>query len=260
LGSFNAKDAIPEGALDFAGGTVVHINAGIAALVACLMIGPRRGYPKQVNPPHNLPFAVLGAGLLWFGWFGFNGGSAFGATPQAVQAFVTTQVAAATAGLTWSLIEMIRNGKPTALGMITGVVAGLVGITPAAGFVDVRGALIIGVGATIVSYIFVAFVKPALKYDDSLDVFGVHGMAGVFGALATGLLALPGVGVNRGGGSMAQFMLQGKAVLITAIYSAVMTAILLWIIDKIIGLRTTEDGEKMGLDLSDHAETAYTVS
>jgi len=260
LGSFNAKDAVPEGALDFAGGTVVHINAGIAALVACLMIGPRRGYPKQVNPPHNLPFAVLGAGLLWFGWFGFNGGSAFGATPQAVQAFVTTQVAAATAGLTWSLIEMIRNGKPTALGMITGVVAGLVGITPAAGFVDVRGALIIGVGATIVSYIFVAFVKPALKYDDSLDVFGVHGMAGVFGALATGLLALPGVGVNRDGGSMAQFMLQGKAVLITALYSAVMTAALLWVIDMIIGLRTTEDGEKMGLDLSDHAETAYTVS
>jgi Amt family ammonium transporter len=260
LGSFNAKDAVPEGALDFAGGTVVHINAGVAALVACLMIGPRRGYPKQVNPPHNLPFAVLGAGLLWFGWFGFNGGSAFGATPQAVQAFVTTQVAAATAGLTWSLIEMIRNGKPTALGMITGVVAGLVGITPAAGFVDVRGALIIGVGATIVSYIFVAFVKPALKYDDSLDVFGVHGMAGVFGALATGLLALPGVGVNRDGGSMAQFMLQGKAVLITAIYSAVMTAALLWVIDMIIGLRTTEDGEKMGLDLSDHAETAYTVS
>ena len=132
LGSFNAKDAVPEGALDFAGGTVVHINAGIAALVACLMIGPRRGYPKQVNPPHNLPFAVLGAGILWFGWFGFNGGSAFGATPQAVQAFVTTQVAAATAGLTWSIIEMIRNGKPTALGMITGVVAGLVGITPLA--------------------------------------------------------------------------------------------------------------------------------
>jgi Amt family ammonium transporter len=260
LGSFSAKDAVPEGALDFAGGTVVHINAGIAALVACLMIGPRRGYPKQVNPPHNLPFAVLGAGLLWFGWFGFNGGSAFGATPQAVQAFVTTQVAAATAGLTWSIIEMIRNGKPTALGMITGVVAGLVGITPAAGFVDVRGALIIGVGATIVSYIFVAFVKPALKYDDSLDVFGVHGMAGVFGALATGLLALPGVGVNRDGGSMAQFMLQGKAVLITALYSAVMTAALLWVIDMIIGLRTTEDGEKMGLDLSDHAETAYTVS
>jgi len=260
LGSFDAKDAVPVGALDFAGGTVVHINAGIAALVACLVIGPRRGFPKQVNPPHNLPFAVLGAGLLWFGWFGFNGGSAFGATPQAVQAFVTTQVAAATAGLTWSIIEMIRNGKPTVLGMITGVVAGLVGITPAAGFVDVKGALIIGVGATIVSFIFVAFVKPAMKYDDSLDVFGVHGMAGIFGSLATGLLALPGVGVNRAGGSFDQFLLQGKAALITIAYSAILTFAILKIIDLLIGLRTTEDGEKMGLDLSDHAETAYTIS
>jgi len=265
LGSFSAKDAIPEGALDFAGGTVVHINAGIAALVACLMIGPRRGYPKQINPPHNLPFAVLGAGILWFGWFGFNGGSAFGATPQAVQAFVTTQVAAAMAGLTWALIEIVRNGKPTVLGMITGVVAGLVGITPAAGFVDVRGALIIGLGATIVSYIFVAFVKPAMKYDDSLDVFGVHGVAGIFGSLATGLLALPGVGVNNGvidraGGSMAQLLVQAKAVGITIIYSAIITALILKVIDLTIGLRTTEDGEKMGLDLSDHAETAYTIS
>ena len=260
LGSFNAKDAVPEGALDFAGGTVVHINAGIAALVACLMIGPRRGYPHQITPPHNLPFAVLGAGLLWFGWFGFNGGSAFGATPQAVQAFVTTQVAAATAGLLWSLIEVVRNGKPTALGMITGVVAGLVGITPAAGFVDVKGALIIGAGATIVSYIFVAYVKPALKYDDSLDVFGVHGMAGIFGALATGFLALPGFGFERLGGGMPQFMLQLKAVVTTIVYSGVATFILLKVIDLAIGLRCTEDSEKMGLDLSDHAETAYTIS
>jgi Amt family ammonium transporter len=260
LGSFSTKDAVPEGALDFAGGTVVHINAGIAALVACLMIGPRRGFPKQINPPHNLPFAVLGAGMLWFGWFGFNGGSAFGATPQAVQAFVTTQVAAAMAGLTWALIEIVRNGKPTVLGMITGVVAGLVGITPAAGFVDVKGALIIGLGATIISYIFVAFVKPALKYDDSLDVFGVHGVSGIFGSLATGLLALPGVGVNRAGGSIAQLLLQAKAVGITIIYSAIFTALILKLIDLAIGLRTTEDGEKMGLDLSDHAETAYTIS
>jgi Amt family ammonium transporter len=208
---------------------------------------------------------VLGAGILWFGWFGFNGGSAFGATPQAVQAFVTTQVAAAMAGLTWALIEIVRNGKPTVLGMITGVVAGLVGITPAAGFVDVRGALIIGLGATIVSYIFVAFVKPAMKYDDSLDVFGVHGVAGIFGSLATGLLALPGVGVNNGvidraGGSMAQLLVQAKAVGITIIYSAIITALILKVIDLTIGLRTTEDGEKMGLDLSDHAETAYTIS
>lgn len=260
LGSFSAKDGVPEGALDFAGGTVVHINAGIAALVACLMIGPRRGYPHQITPPHNLPFAVLGAGLLWFGWFGFNGGSAFGATPQAVQAFVTTQVAAATAGLLWSLIEMVRNGKPTALGMITGVVAGLVGITPAAGFVDVKGALIIGAGATIVSYIFVAYVKPALKYDDSLDVFGVHGMAGIFGALATGFLAIGEFGFERQGGSTAQFMLQLKAVVTTIIYSGVVTFILLKVIDLAIGLRCTEDSEKMGLDLSDHAETAYTIS
>jgi Amt family ammonium transporter len=260
LGSFNAKDAVPEGALDFAGGTVVHINAGIAALVTCLIIGPRRGFPRQINPPHNLPFAVLGAGLLWFGWFGFNGGSAFGATPQAVQAFVTTQVAAATAGLTWAIIEMVRNGKPTVLGMITGVVAGLVGITPAAGFVDVRGALIIGFGATIVSYLFVAFVKPAMKYDDSLDVFGVHGIAGIFGSLATGLLALPGVGVNRAGGSIEQLMLQGKAAVVTIVYSAILTALILKVIDWTIGLRTTEDGEKIGLDLTDHAETAYTNS
>jgi len=197
---------------------------------------------------------------LWFGWFGFNGGSAFGATPQAVQAFVTTQVAAATAGLLWSLIEVARNGKPTALGMITGVVAGLVGITPAAGFVDVKGALIIGAGATIVSYIFVAYVKPALKYDDSLDVFGVHGMAGIFGALATGFLALPGFGFERLGGGMPQFMLQLKAVVTTIVYSGVATFILLKVIDLAIGLRCTEDSEKMGLDLSDHAETAYTIS
>lgn len=260
LGSFSAKDAVPEGALDFAGGTVVHINAGIAALVACLVLGPRRGFPHQINPPHNLPFAVLGAGLLWFGWFGFNGGSAFGASPQAVQAFVTTQVAAATAGVTWSIMEFIRNGKPTALGMITGVVAGLVGITPAAGFVDVTAALFIGFGATIVSFIFVAVVKPALKYDDSLDVFGVHGMAGIFGALATGWFALQGFGIERQGGSIAQVLLQAKAVGITILYSGVMSFILLKLIDFTIGLRCTEDAEKMGLDLSDHAETAYTVS
>jgi Amt family ammonium transporter len=265
LGSFAAADAVPEGALDFAGGTVVHINAGIAALVACLVIGPRRGYPAQITPPHNLPFAVLGAGLLWFGWFGFNGGSAFGASPQAVQAFVTTQIAAAAAGFVWSLIELVRNGRATALGMITGCVAGLVAITPAAGFVSPGSALIIGAGGTIISYIFVAFVKPAMKYDDSLDVFGVHGMAGIWGALATGLFALEGFGVGRAGGlitngNMDQFIAQAKAVGVTILYSGVGSFILLKLIDFTIGLRCTEDSEKMGLDLSDHAETAYTVS
>ncbi len=263
LGSFDAEN-YPVGALDFAGGTVVHINAGIAALVCCLVIGPRRGFPKQIMPPHNLPFAVLGAGMLWFGWFGFNGGSAFGASPQAVRAFVTTQVAAATAGLLWSLIEIVRNGKPTVLGMITGAVAGLVGITPAAGFVEVWAAIVIGAGATIVSYIFVAFVKPALKYDDSLDVFGVHGMAGIWGAMATGVFAIKDFGVNRLGGAYYgntdQLMWQFKAVAVTILYSGIITFVLLKLIDFTIGLRPTEDAEKMGLDLSDHAETAYTVS
>jgi len=264
LGSFAASDATPEAALDFAGGTVVHINAGIAALVCCLVLGPRRGYPAQITPPHNLPFAVLGAGLLWFGWFGFNGGSAFGASNQAVRAFVTTQIAAATAGFCWSLIELIRSGRATALGMITGAVAGLVAITPAAGFVSPASAIAIGAGGTIISYIFVAFVKPALKYDDSLDVFGVHGMAGIWGAIATGIFALQGYGVGRGGGllygNVAQVSWQAWAVLVTVLYPGALSFVILKAIDLTIGLRCTEDAEKMGLDLSDHAETAYTVS
>lgn len=263
LGAF-AEDLTPIGALDFAGGTVVHINAGVAALIACMLIGPRRGYPAQITPPHNLPFAVLGAGLLWFGWFGFNGGSALGAGDQAVRAFVTTQIAAAAAGFTWCLIELLRNGKATALGMITGCVAGLVAITPAAGFVSPGSAMAIGAGGTIVSYIFVAYIKPAMKYDDSLDVFGVHGMAGVWGAVATGIFALEGFGVDKAGGliygNSAQVMLQIKAVAITVVYSGIVSFILLKLIDFTIGLRCTEDSEKMGLDLSDHAETAYTVS
>lgn len=263
LGAFD-DTATPIGALDFAGGTVVHINAGVAALVACLVIGPRRGYPAQITPPHNLPFAVLGAGLLWFGWFGFNGGSALGASDQAVRAFVTTQIAAAAAGFTWSMIELVRNGRATALGMITGCVAGLVAITPAAGFVTPGSALIIGAGGTIISYIFVAFVKPAMKYDDSLDVFGVHGMAGVWGAIATGIFAMQGYGVNKAGGlihgNAAQVTEQAIAVAVTVVYSGVVSFILLKLIDFTIGLRCTEDSEKMGLDLSDHAETAYTVS
>lgn len=264
LGSFN-KDAVSVGALDFAGGTVVHINAGIAALVCCLVVGPRRGFPKQMTPPHNLPFAVLGAGLLWFGWFGFNGGSGLYAGAQAVRAFVTTHMAAATAGVTWAVIDLIRSGKPTALGMITGAVAGLVAITPGAGFVDVGSAMLIGIGATLFSYFFVAIVKPAMKYDDSLDVFGVHGIAGIWGAIATGIFAINGYGIDMKGGPFApegsinQVFLQCKAVGFTIVYSGVVSFILLKLIDFTIGLRISEDGEKMGLDLSDHAETAYTV-
>ncbi len=263
LGAFD-EAATSVGALDFAGGTVVHINAGVAALVCCLVIGKRKGFPREISPPHNLPFAFLGAGLLWFGWFGFNGGSALGAGEFAVRAFVVTNVAAAAAGFSWSMIEWLRSGRPTGLGMITGAVAGLVAITPAAGFVDVGSALIIGFGATVVSYLFVAFVKPAIGIDDSLDVFGVHGMSGIWGAIATGIFAIKGFGVGMNGGLLegnsAQLILQLKAVAYTLVYSGVASFILLKVIDLIVGLRVTKDGESIGLDLTDHAESAYTIS
>ena len=273
LGVFHADNGTSVGALDFAGGTVVHINAGIAALVCILVMGKRQGYPSKISPPHNLPFAVLGAGLLWFGWFGFNGGSALGSTGQAVQAFVTTHVAAAAAGLVWAIIEWVRNGHPTVLGMITGAVAGLVGITPAAGFVDVGAALAIGAGATVISYIFVAVLKEKFGYDDSLDVFGVHGISGIWGAIATGIFAMTGFGVGaapnaegvmEGGGGLlagnaAQVGAQVKAVLYTVVWSGVISFILLKVINVVIGLRPSDHDERVGLDLTDHAETAYTI-
>ena len=174
-----------DGALDFAGGTVVHINAGIAALAAALILGKRRGYPEKTSPPHHMPFAVLGAGLLWFGWFGFNAGSALASNGSAVNAFVVTHVASAAAGFTWVAIEWMR-GRPTVLGVITGAVAGLVAITPASGSVDAMGAIGVGVGASIFAYVAVAVVKERFGYDDSLDVFGVHGVAGIWGAIAAG--------------------------------------------------------------------------
>lgn len=177
------------GALDFAGGTVVHINAGVAAIVTALVLGKRKGYENQPIPPHNIPFTVLGAGLLWFGWFGFNSGSALSASGLAVSAFVVTNTAAAAAGLAWALLEWVHNGKPTTLGVATGAVAGLVAITPASGFVGVIPAIIIGFMVSVICFIMVAFVKPKFGYDDSLDAFGVHGIGGIWGALATGLFA-----------------------------------------------------------------------
>ena len=262
IGAFDAADGTPIGALDFAGGTVVHINAGIAALVCCIVMGKRADVPKGGVPPHNLPFAVLGAGLLWFGWFGFNAGSAGGATPQAVSAFVVTHVAAAAAALAWSLVEWGAHGRPTMLGMITGAVAGLVAITPAAGFVEVGPALIIGAVASLICYVFVAMVKPMVGYDDALDVFGVHGIGGVWGAIATGIFAVPGFGLEKQGGWMYsgnpdQFLLQVKAVAVVAIYSAVATLVILLLIKVIVGLRTSEEGERLGLDLTDHSLPAY---
>jgi Amt family ammonium transporter len=252
-----------SGALDFAGGTVVHINAGIAALVCALVLGKRKGYPGHMSPPHNLPFAVLGAGLLWFGWFGFNGGSSLAANGLAASALVVTHIAAAAAGLTWSLLEWKISSKPTMLGMITGAVAGLVAITPAAGFVGPIDAIWIGAGVSLICYFFVAVVKTKLGYDDSLDAFGVHGIGGIWGALATGLWASKTV--NPAGndglfyGNPGLFLIQLKAVAVTIVYSFIISWVLLKIVDAVMGLRVSEDEERIGLDLTQHRESGYTI-
>lgn len=251
------------GALDFAGGTVVHINAGIAALTAALVLKKRIGYEKSISPPHNLPTAVLGAALLWFGWFGFNAGSALSANGLAGNAFVTTHVATAMAGLTWAFLDWIFNGRSTMLGMITGAVAGLVAVTPAAGFVKATGALGIGMGAAVLCFLFVVYVKPKCGYDDSLDAFGVHGIGGIWGALATGLWAAKAV--NSTGtdglfyGNPAQFLIQIKAVLATIFYSFIVSFVILKVIDAIMGLRVSEQEERVGLDLTQHREAGYTL-
>jgi ammonium transporter, Amt family len=250
------------GVLDFAGGTVVHINAGIAAIATALVIGRRNGYSTPI-PPHNLPFTVLGAGLLWFGWFGFNAGSALSAGGLAVNAFVVTNTAAAAAGLMWAFLEWFINGKPTTLGIATGMVAGLVAITPASGFVSVLPAILIGIGVSVLCFIMVSVVKPRLGYDDALDAFGVHGIGGIWGALATGLFASKAV--NPGGanglfyGNAAQFVIQLKTVLVTIAYSFVVTLIIYKLIDLLIGVRIEEKEESIGLDLTEHHESAYTV-
>ncbi len=252
-----------DGALDFAGGTVVHVNAGVAALASALVLGKRKGYPDKISPPHNLPFAVLGAGLLWFGWFGFNSGSALGSGSLATSAFVVTHIGAASAGLTWALLDWIFNSRPTVLGIITGAVAGLVAITPASGFVNPVGAIWIGIGVSVFCYMAVAVLKVKFGYDDSLDAFGVHGIGGIWGALATGLWATKAV--NPAGanglfyGNPAQFFIQLKAVVITAAYSFVMTFGILKVLDAIMGLRASEQDERIGLDLTQHREAGYTV-
>ncbi len=251
------------GALDFAGGTVVHINAGIAALATALVIGRRKGYEDKPTPLHNLPFVVLGAALLWFGWFGFNAGSALAAGALATSAFVVTHVATAAAGLSWALLEWKINGKPTVFGTATGAVAGLVAITPASGFVDVMGAIFIGLLVSVFCFIAVSILKPKFGYDDSLDAFGVHCVGGMWGALATGLFATKAV--NSAGvdgffyGNPAQFFIQAKAVLITLVYSFVVTFILYKLVDVVMGVRVSEKDEAVGLDLTQHHEGAYTV-
>ncbi|MDA3821503.1 MAG: ammonium transporter, partial [Bacteroidales bacterium] len=248
------------GALDFAGGTVVHINAGIAALVMALVIGRRKG-TGHAPTPHNLPFTVLGAALLWFGWFGFNAGSQLAADGVAVNAFVVTNIAAATAALTWVIIEWIVQGKPTMLGVVTGAVAGLVAITPACGFVDPMGAIAIGVAVSLVCYFAVAVIKPKLKYDDSLDAFGVHGIGGMVGAILTGVFAVSAIGGTKGliEGNAAIVWTQTISVLATIGYSLVVTFIIAKVIDMTIGLRVSEETEAMGIDLGEHNERAYTL-
>ncbi len=247
-----------DGALDYAGGTVVHISSGVSALVACIILGKRKGYPREHKPPHNLGLTLLGTGLLWFGWFGFNAGSALAADGFAALALVTTNTSAAAGGLAWVTLEWILRGKPTALGLVSGAVAGLVAITPAAGFVGPMSAIIMGLGGGIVCYIAVGIVKPKLGYDDTLDVFGIHGVGGIWGALAVGLFA----SVESKGaffGNPGQFLIQLKGVAATIAISVVVSFILLKIIDKVIGLRVTKDEEAMGLDLSQHEESGYNM-
>ena len=251
------------GALDFAGGTVVHINAGIAALVTAFVIGRRKNLDHNAPAPHNLPFVVLGTGLLWFGWFGFNAGSALAANGLAVNAFVVTNTAAAAAGLSWAVIEWFKNGKPTMFGVASGAVAGLVAITPAAGYVSVMPAIIIGLLVSVFCFIAVTVIKPKFGYDDSLDAFGVHCVGGIWGALATGLFASKAV--NPAGadglffGNPKQLLIQLITILVTIGYTLVMTLVIYKIVDLLIGVRVGEKEEMMGLDLTQHHERAYTV-
>jgi len=248
------------GALDFAGGTVVHISSGVSALAAALVIGKRRGYGQQPMPPHNLPMTVMGASLLWFGWFGFNAGSALGANGLAASAFTTTNTAAAAAALGWMLTEWSSRGKPTVLGAASGAVAGLVAVTPAAGYVTPLASILIGAIAGVLCYT-ACNLKSKLGYDDSLDVVGVHGVGGTWGALATGLFATKLVN-DAGGdglfyGNPKQVWIQLLAVIVTLILGFVMTTVILKVLDAIMGLRVNEQDELAGLDLSQHSETAY---
>ncbi len=247
------------GVLDFAGGTVVHINAGIAGLIACLVIGPRKGYGTDNMAPHNLSLSMIGASLLWVGWFGFNAGSAVAADGRAGMAMAVTQVGAAAAAVSWMFAEWLLRKKPSALGIISGAVAGLVAITPAAGFVDVKGALVIGLISGVVCYWGATGLKHALKYDDSLDAFGVHGIGGITGAILTGVFAVEGIGGTAGllEGNAGQVLTQVYGVLITGVYTAVVSFILLKAIDMVMGLRVTAEEEREGLDLALHGETVH---
>ncbi|MBV1689852.1 ammonium transporter [Novosphingobium sp. G106] len=257
------------GALDFAGGTVVHINAGIAGLVGCLMIGKRIGFGKEATPPHSLTMTMIGASLLWVGWFGFNAGSNLEANGVTAVAFINTMVATCAAAVSWAIIEQLHHGKPSMLGGATGAVAGLVAITPASGFAAPMTSIVLGLVVSPICYFFVSVVKNKFKYDDTLDVFGVHCIGGIIGAIGTAIVADPALGGQgffdytkfpavAGTYDMgAQLITQIKAVLLTLVWSGVGSAILYFIVDKIFGLRPTEESEREGLDITEHGERAY---
>jgi Amt family ammonium transporter len=244
------------GAIDFAGGLVVHMSSGFSAIIAALMLGKRRGFGKDPMPPHSLPLCLIGAGLLWTGWFGFNAGSALSASPLAGLAFLNTSTAASAAVVAWAIVEYLHRGKPTALGGATAAVAGLVAITPACGNVAPIGAMAVGLGVTLVSYTACTFMKPALGYDDSLDVFGVHALGGAWGALASGIFAVTlGSGIES---NAQQIMVQLKGIVFVAIFAPVATAIILSALKLVFGeLRVSDEEEVEGLDLSQHSENAY---
>lgn len=247
-----------SGAIDFAGGLVVHMSSGFSALAAAIMLGKRRGFGKEAMTPHSLPLCLIGAGLLWTGWFGFNAGSALSASPLAALAFLNTSTAASTATIAWALVEWMHRGKPTALGAATAAVAGLVAITPACGNVSPMGAIWIGIGVTIVSYCACTFLKPALGYDDSLDVFGVHALGGAWGAFASGVFATTlGSGVES---NAQQIMVQLKGMAFVAVFAPLATVVILTALKAVFGsLRVDEESEVEGLDLSEHSEAAYGI-
>tara|TARA_B100001964_G_C14235814_1_gene602405 strand:- start:165 stop:1244 length:1080 start_codon:yes stop_codon:yes gene_type:complete len=246
------------GVQDFAGGIVVHITAGVGALVACIVLGPRKGYPDTQMMPHNLPMTVAGTGMLWVGWFGFNGGSAVAADGSAATAIVVTQISAATAALTWMFIEWFKHGKPSVLGIVTGSIAGLAAITPASGVVGPQGALIIGLVSGFICWYASTAIKAKFGYDDSLDVFGVHGVGGFIGTLLLAFLgakdALDGRGDFVAG---SQFVVQLKAALAVGTYTFVVTWVILKVVDAMVGLRVDEQDENSGLDVSAHGEAGY---
>ena len=251
-----------DGVLDFAGGTVVHINAGVAGLVACIMLGKRSGYGTSDMKPHNLVLSLIGASLLWVGWFGFNAGSAITAGTIAANAMLVTQVAAAAAALAWMFVEWAVKGKPSVLGIISGAIGGLVAITPAAGFVTVTGALVIGLAAGVLCYFASTALKKALGYDDSLDVWGVHGIGGIVGAVLTGVFATNAVTGAEGpvgliDGNAGQVITQVWGVIATIIWSAVATAAILFVTKLLVGLRVDEEAERDGLDAALHGETVH---